>query len=203
MSDEENHDNKIRKDIIRGFSNVIKTGECCAIVGESGKGKTTLVKIMLKMIDTFGGVVRIGGVNISDISSNQLYKYVSFVPQNIYLFNDTIKNNIIMNNDVSQDRFNEIIKKTRLEKLLSEINTEIGDAGEKISGGEKQRIGIARALMKQPRIIVFDEPASALDPITRDVINELIFSLTDYTRIVITHDCRDEYLKRFDKVITL
>lgn len=82
-------------------------------------------------------------------------------------------------------------------------NMPLGDFGDNISGGERQRIAVARALIRHPQVLIFDELAAALDPVTRDSLNELIFSLRGYTRIVITHDRREEYLSRFDGTVNL
>lgn len=119
------------------------------------------------------------------------------------MFNETIENNITMCGDYAKKEVQEIIKKVKLEHLVDGNRGKVGDSGTEISGGEKQRILLARALLRKPGVLLLDEPTTALDPGTRDSINNLIFSLKDYTRIVITHDRRPEYLERFDEVINI
>ena len=108
-----------------------------------------------------------------------------------------------MSGAYSEKEIYDVIKKVNLEKLIEENRGKLGDLGQEISGGEKQRIILARALIRKPQVLLFDEPTTALDPGTRDSINEMIFSLTEYTRIVITHDRRPEYLVQFDEVIEI
>ena len=189
--------------IISDFNFNFVEGKTYAIVGKSGCGKTTLLKCLLKLHENYSGVISIGDKDIRNIAADDIYKYIGYVPQNAYIFNDTLKQNIKMYGEYSDQDVKYIIDKTKLSELDQKCHGSLGDAASLISGGEKQRIALARALIRNPRVLVFDEPTTALDPTTRDSINELIFSLQGYTRIVITHDIRPEYLDRFDDVISM
>lgn len=191
------------KPVIKKFSHRFKEGKTYAVIGDSGTGKTTLFKCLLKLHMDFSGKIRIGNREIENLSEEEIYDFVGYVPQNAYLFNETIENNITMSGAYSEKEIYDVIKKVNLEKLIEENRGKLGDLGQEISGGEKQRIILARALIRKPQVLLFDEPTTALDPGTRDSINEMIFSLTEYTRIVITHDRRPEYLVQFDEVIEI
>lgn len=191
------------KPVIRDFSCHFDAGKTYAIIGDSGRGKTTIFKCLLKLHSNFSGDIHIGGQNIGALSADDIYGLIGYVPQNAYLFNETIEKNITMYGDYSQQEIADVIEKVNLSYLAQEDRGTLGDSGAEISGGEKQRILLARALIRKPKVLLLDEPTTALDPDTRDSINELIFSLEGYTRIVITHDRRPEYLERFDEVISL
>lgn len=189
--------------VIRDFSCHFDEGKTYAVIGDSGRGKTTIFKCLLKLHSKFSGDIHIGGQDVRALSAEDIYGLIGYVPQNAYLFNDTIENNITMYGDYSQQEVAEVMGKVNLSDLAEGNRGTLGDSGAEISGGEKQRIILARALIRKPRVLLFDEPTTALDPDTRDSINELFFSLDGYTRIIITHDRRPEYLERFDEVISL
>ena len=173
-----------KKAVVDDFSEKIGSSVCLAIVGESGRGKSTLIKPLLKEIGTYSGSVRIGNCDVEDIPDDRLYKSVAYVPQNIFVFNDTLKHNITMHAEISDYEFDRVVGLVKLDDLIRATMEAIGDGGAKISGGEKQRIGIARALLRKPKILILDEPTASLDPESRDIINSVIFGLKDVTRIV-------------------
>lgn len=191
------------KNVVENFTCAFKNEGISAVIGNSGCGKTTIFKCLLNIYGDYTGIIKLGNINIRDISPNEIYRYVGYVPQNVYIFNDTIRNNITLGGRYTSQEYNEVIEKVGLKELVNSQYGDIGDNGESISGGEKQRIGLARVLLRKPKIIIFDEPTSALDPTTRNVINEMIFNLKGVTRIVITHDRREEYLEKFDEVICI
>lgn len=182
-------------------------GNIYAIVGESGTGKTTLLRLLLKYYDDYSGEIRINDNDIRQISETELYRRVKVVEQTPYIFNASLRDNITMfqpDSETDNALYNQILKKLDLEKVAGQTGDHpLGDFGDRLSGGEKQRIGIARALIHKPSVLLFDEPAASLDPDTRDKINEIIFSLEGITRIVITHDHRPEYLCRFSDSVML
>ena len=184
-----------------------ESGKIYAIVGESGTGKTTLLRLLLKYYDDYSGEIRINDNDIRQISETELYRRVKVVEQTPYIFNASLRDNITMfqpDSETDNALYNQILKKLDLEKVAGQTGDHpLGDFGDRLSGGEKQRIGIARALIHKPSVLLFDEPAASLDPDTRDKINEIIFSLEGITRIVITHDHRPEYLCRFSDSVIL
>ncbi len=182
-------------------------GGCYAIVGESGSGKSTLTKLLLKYYDDYRGQITLAGQDIRNLSEEEIYRVVGLVSQTPFLFNASLYENITMfTNDPPRDSL-------EYEKLLADLNltalaqrvgdAPLGDFGDNISGGERQRINIARALRSHPAILIFDEPTTGLDPENVALIDQFIFDRADVTRIVITHNWAEEYLSRFDSVLRI
>jgi len=168
-------------------------GKTTAVVGESGAGKSTLVKLLFRFYDCSAGEVIVGGENIKDVKLKSLRQAIGVVPQDTVLFNDTILENIRYGRPSATDE--EIIEAVKLshldtfiEKLPDGMNTVVGERGLKVSGGEKQRIAIARTLLKRPAILVFDEATSSLDTQTEASILANIDEVSrEYTTLVIAH----------------
>ena len=183
----------------------INKNEIIGIVGLSGAGKSTLVDLMLGLIRPIKGQILLDQFDVqSDIKNYQ--NILAYVPQNVYLIDDTIKNNIIFGKDISkyEDKFlKEIIEKVQLSKFIDNldrgIETEVGERGIKISGGERQRIAIARALYRKPKILFFDEATSSLDNDTEDkLINSIKALKGELTIVMVAH--RLSSLKICDKI---
>lgn len=193
-------DQLIVKDFVQNFNH----GKKYAVVGESGCGKSTITKLLMKYYSAYDGNIMINDQNIRELNTNQLYELISVVHQNTFIFNDTIMNNITMNKKYDPVFIQDVISRVNLNELLeSHKDQPIGDFGKSISGGEKQRIAIARALLKQSKVIIFDEACASLDPNNAKAINDLILELKDITCIVITHDWSEDFLDRFDEVIKM
>ena len=164
-----------------------------AIVGHSGCGKTTLAKLIMRYADIQKGTIKIGGVNIKNMTANDLMKNISVVFQDVYLFDDTIMNNIRMANPKATDKEVEDAANSAychefITRLPNGYNTKIGDIGGNLSGGEKQRISIARAILKNAPIVILDEPTAALDTQSEVAVQKAIDKLVeDKTVIVIAH----------------
>ena len=182
-----------KKQILNNISFYIPEGSTTAIVGPSGSGKTTICNLIARFYDVNSGVITVGDKNIKDITCDSLLKNISMVFQKVYLFNDTIKNNILFGNPNASD--NEVIDATIkahchefISKLPNGYDTIIGDGGATLSGGEKQRISIARAILKDSPIIILDEATASVDPENEHLIQNAISSLTKgKTVIVIAH----------------
>lgn len=175
------------------ISFVIKNNSLTAIVGASGSGKTTITKLIMRYADPSNGEVSIGGVNIKNMTAEALMSNISVVFQDVYLFDDTILNNIRMGKpDASDD---EVIKSAEsaychefILRLPKGYETKVGEIGGSLSGGEKQRISIARAILKNSKIVILDEPTSALDTQSEVAVQQALDSLIkDKTVIVIAH----------------
>ncbi|MBO5035436.1 MAG: ABC transporter ATP-binding protein [Oscillospiraceae bacterium] len=190
-----------------GLSCSFAPGGCYAILGESGSGKSTLTKLLLKYYDDYGGKITLAGQDIRNLSEEEIYRVVGLVSQSPFLFNSSLYENITMfTSDPPRDS-------AEYEKLLADLNltalaqrvgdAPLGDFGDNISGGERQRINIARALRSHPAILIFDEPTTGLDPENVALIDQFIFERKDVTRIVITHNWAEEYLSRFDAVLRI
>lgn len=182
-----------KKQILNNISFYIPEGSTTAIVGPSGSGKTTICNLIARFYDVNSGVITVGDKNIKDITCDSLLKNISMVFQKVYLFNDTIKNNILFGNPNASD--NEVINaaiKAHCHEFISKLpngyDTIIGDGGATLSGGEKQRISIARAILKGSPIIILDEATASVDPENEHLIQNAISSLTKgKTVIVIAH----------------
>lgn len=189
-------DNKI---IINNFNAILEKGKCYAIIGKSGAGKTTLIKTLLQYYNDYSGEIKIGGIDIRSIKRDSLYSNIIYIPQNPFMFMGTVEENISLYRDNIDVK--EVTAKVSLDANM--LNQHIGDSGNQISGGEKQRISLARALLEKPYIMIFDEPTSAQDPITSQIIDNIIQSIDNITKIVITHNWNEDYLAKFDGVIEL
>ncbi len=182
-----------RKKIINDVSFKIPYGATTAIVGPSGGGKTTLTKLIARFFDVDKGSITLGGVNIKDYNYDTLMSSFSFVFQDVFLFNDTIANNIRFGNkEASMDEVIEVAKKARCHEFIMKLpngyDTVLGDDGVSLSGGERQRLSIARAIMKDAPIIILDEATANVDPENECELVSAVNELThNKTIIMIAH----------------
>lgn len=182
-----------------------ETGKSYVIVGESGSGKSTLFRLLLKGYSNYQGNIFFDNNNLKDIRNNSLYNVLSIVQQDVFIFNSSVRNNITLFNDYENDKVNQSIKLSGLEKFIEKkgLNFDVGENGVNLSGGERQRISIARCLLKDTKVLLVDEATSALDAETSYLIMNSILKLDDITRIFITHDLDKEMMKKFDEIIVL
>lgn len=193
--------------ILKNVSAEIKENTMTAIVGPSGSGKTTFCNLIARFWDVNSGEILIGGKNIKDYKIENLMNSISMVFQDVYLFEDTIENNIKFGKqNASHEEVVQAAKKARchefIESLPEGYNTLIGEGGASLSGGEKQRISIARAMLKDAGIIIFDEATANIDPENEDKLKEAIESLTkNKTVIMIAH--RLKTIRNADQILVL
>ena len=193
--------------ILKNVSTEIKENTMTAIVGPSGSGKTTFCNLIARFWDVNSGEILIGGKNIKDYKIENLMNSISMVFQDVYLFEDTIENNIKFGKqNASHEEVVQAAKKARchefIEALPEGYNTLIGEGGASLSGGEKQRISIARAMLKDAGIIIFDEATANIDPENEDKLKEAIESLTkNKTVIMIAH--RLKTIRNADQILVL
>lgn len=196
-----------KKKILDNVSFTIPEKKMTAIVGPSGSGKTTLCSMIPRFWDVDAGSVSIGGVNVKDYTLNSLMKNVSMVFQNVYLFADTIENNIKFGKaDATHEGVVEAAKRACCHEFIMALpdgyNTKIGEGGASLSGGEKQGISIARALIKDAGIVIFDEATANVDPENEDRLQNAIEELTkDKTVIMIAH--RLKTVRNAEKILVL
>ena len=195
------------KNILTNVSCKMHEREITAIVGPSGSGKTTLCNLIARFWDVQSGSITIGGVDIKDISLETLMSKISMVFQNVYLFEDTIENNIKFGKpEASREQVIEVAKKAMchdfIESLPNGYDTLIGEGGASLSGGEKQRLSIARAILKDAPIIIFDEATANIDPENEDKLRLAIEALTENkTIIMIAH--RLKTIRNADRILVL
>lgn len=182
-------------------------GSITAIVGPSGSGKTTLARLIPRFWDVDSGSVSINGINVVDYKLNTLMSSVSQVFQDVYLFNDTIENNIKFGRlDATHEEVVEAAKAAMCQEFIKALpdgyNTVIGEGGASISGGERQRLSIARAILKDAPIIIFDEATANVDPENEDKLTQAIGALTkDKTIIMIAHKLNT--IKQADLIVVI
>ncbi len=193
--------------IIKDISFTVKQGEKVALVGESGSGKSTLVKLLFRFYDSNKGSISLNGKDIKKVTQNSLRNSIGIVPQDTVLFNDTILENVRYGqvNASDEDVLN-AISLAHLDHFISAlpkgVHTTVGERGLKLSGGEKQRVAIARTILKSPPVLVFDEATSSLDSQSEQAILEAIKEVSEgYTSLVIAH--RLSTIVDADKIILL
>jgi ABC-type bacteriocin/lantibiotic exporter with double-glycine peptidase domain len=195
-----------KKEILREVNLEVIKGECIGIVGESGAGKSTLSNLLLGLVSTTSGVLEVDGCRIQSENIQSWQQIIGYVPQEIYLLDDTIERNIAFGiNDayIEFSRVGEVVKKAGIQKYISSLdeglNSKIGERGVRLSGGQRQRIGIARALYQNPQVLILDEATSALDAKTEEgILEELQLMKGNVTMIIIAH--RSSTLQFCDRI---
>ncbi len=192
---------------LKDFSLQVNKGEKIAVVGRTGSGKSTIAQLLLRMYEPQKGLITYDNIPVNKMELNSLRSQISYVPQDVFLFSETVSNNIRFGlNEASQETIVKAAAQasvhTEIEKFRQGYDTMIGERGVTLSGGQKQRISIARALIKEPEIVLFDDCLSAVDARTeKEIIGNLYQYLQDRTAIIITH--RIFSLFEFDKIIVL
>jgi ATP-binding cassette subfamily B protein len=193
--------------IIEGISLEIEPGQTVALVGKIGSGKTWLVNMIPRLVDPTGGIIRLDGHDLREYRLEDLRRNIGYVPQEPVLFSDTVKSNIRFGRDeITDDVLHWAIEVSQLKDEIADfpggIDTRIGTRGMAISGGQKQRLALARALVGKPKIIILDDCTSALDSRTEAALWERLHEvLPDMTAIIITH--RPDTLERADRILVL
>lgn len=193
-------------DVLTNFNLQIKEGEHVALVGESGCGKSTIVKLLLGLYEVRDGGIAVAGKNLSDMTVEQLRQQLSYVPQEPELYHVSVMENIRYGRmDATDEEVMEAARRANADTFIRELPegyaTIIGEQGDNLSGGQRQRIAIARAFLKNAPILIFDEATSALDNETERKINESIEACDNQTLIVIAH--RESALQNLDRIIEL
>lgn len=178
-----------------------------AIVGESGSGKSTLIKLLMRYYNDYEGKISIDNHDLKNIFSSDLYKNMSMIQQNAFMFDDTIKENIRLYSNHTDDDILNACNRSGLTKLINKlpegINSLVGENGNVLSGGEKQRIAIARALINNTQILILDESTSALDNETAYNLEKSLLSLKDLTLLTVTHKLIKSILINYDEIIVM
>ena len=196
------YDDKV---ILNDITHKFERNKAYAIVGTSGSGKTTLINLLLGKYNNYSGNIHYNNTELREISIDSLFEVSSFVEQNVFVFDDSIINNITMYSNVEDELLNEAINKSGLAKLIEEKGPDYhcGENGCNLSGGEKQRISIARALVKKSQLLLLDEATSALDNETSSSITNNLLQIDNTTKIMITHRLDEEMLSKFDEIIVM
>lgn len=180
-------------------------GKSYAIVGGSGSGKSTLLNLLMGSSSNYQGEICIDGVSIKNIESESLYQLMTSVQQNVFVFNDTIRNNVTMFHEFPDKEVILALERSGLSEFIEKRGEDFvcGENGANLSGGERQRISIARALLRKSPILLVDEATAALDAATARAVSFSILNLVGMTRIVVTHRLEEAILRRYDKILVM
>ena len=193
------------ENIFNHLSLKIQKGEKIAIVGMSGSGKSTLLNLLLRFYDVTSGHISIDNQDIQAISAESLYNLMTIVQQDVYIFDDTLKTNITLNQSFTDEEIKQAVQQSGLESYVLEsesgLQTLCGENGSNLSGGQKQRLSIARALIRKTPILLFDEATSSLDNQVTTEIENSILDIQDLTALVVTHKLNENILKRYDRIL--
>ena len=193
------------KEVLHNIDCDFKPGKSYAIVGGSGSGKSTLLNLLLSGNNSYQGNISIDGKELKTISTDSLYDLMTVIQQNVFIFNSTIRDNVTMFRDFSSEKVEAAMRKAHLLPLVTERGEDYrcGENGNQLSGGEKQRISIARSLLKESSVLLADEVTSALDAQTSCEVINGILDLEDVTRIVVTHTLEESLLRRYDEILVV
>lgn len=195
------------ENVLKEFSLNVKKGQTVALVGQSGSGKSTIANLLTRFYDVNEGVIKIDGADIKDLKLESLRGLIGLVTQDSILFNDTIKNNILLGKpDATDDEIIDALKIANAYEFVKDlpngIHTNIGDSGNKLSGGQKQRLSIARAVLKNPPIMILDEATSALDTESEKLVQVALENMMqNRTSIVIAH--RLSTIQKADVIVVM
>lgn len=191
--------------VLKNITYKFQTNGCYAIIGESGSGKTTLLNLLTGFHRQYTGAIRYDNTSIKDISNESLCQLISVIHQDVFIFDATIAENVSMFRPYSEADLLDAAHKAGLSSLIEQKgwNYRCGENGNMLSGGEKQRIGIARSILQGADVLFFDEVTSALDAKTGHQIMDTIQKMSQKTRIVITHDLYPDLMNEFDAILVL
>jgi ATP-binding cassette subfamily B multidrug efflux pump len=196
-----------REEALKNINFRLESGKTLAVLGRTGGGKTTMINLITRMFDPSSGIVRVGGVDVKKLDLSTLRGYIGCVPQEAFLFSDTLENNIKFGNaEATQSEIEEAAKNAAVHDSIMDFSmgyqTRVGERGVSLSGGQKQRMSIARALIKKPKILLLDDSLSAVDTQTEELILNNLENITnDITMIVVCH--RISSAKNADYILVL
>ena len=191
--------------IFNHLSLKIQKGEKIAIVGMSGSGKSTLLNLLLRFYDVTSGHISIDNIDLQAISAGSLYNLMTIVQQDVYIFDDTLRANITLNQSFTDEEIKQAVQQSGLESYVLENESGLqalcGENGSNLSGGQKQRLSIARALIRKTPILLLDEATSSLDNQVTTEIENSILDIQDLTALVVTHKLNENILKKYDRIL--
>ena len=191
--------------IFNHLSLKIQKGEKIAIVGMSGSGKSTLLNLLLRFYDVTSGHISIDNQDIQAISAESLYNLMTIVQQDVYIFDDTLRANITLNQSFTDEEIKKAVQQSGLESYVLEnelgLQALCGENGSNLSGGQKQRVSIARALIRKTPILLLDEATSSLDNQVTTEIESSILDIQNLTALVVTHKMNENILKKYDRIL--
>ncbi|MEI2365007.1 ATP-binding cassette domain-containing protein, partial [Niallia circulans] len=193
------------KMILSDLNLEIKKGKKILITGPSGSGKSTLLKILQKRIQNYQGTIKLDGVNFLDVDAISFYKTISMINQKPFLFDDTLRNNIILGENYSETDIINACSRAGLTEVIFDkgLDYKVGEDGKNLSGGQRQRIEIARAFLRNREILLMDEATSSLDRETAKEIEQIVLLDKELTVVSVSHHFEKENLSVYDEIIVL
>ena len=193
------------KTVLKNINMNFEKGKSYAVVGANGSGKSTLIQLFMRISSEYDGNILIDNNELRNIDLDSLYEVISVVQQNVFLFNSSIKNNITMFKDFNPQKLMLALERSGLSALIEEkgYDYNCGEGGRNLSGGEKQRISIARCLIRETPVLLMDEATAALDSAIAYEIISQILNLKELTRIIVTHKLDEEMLCKYDEIIVM
>lgn len=195
------------KPILQNLSLQFKKGGKYALTGPSGCGKSTLLKLLLGWLPDYGGAIRFDGKDAKDFTPEQLQQQMSYIEQNVFLFNSTIRDNITLGETFTDEQMEKALRDSALTGDLASmpdgLDTIVGEEGGNLSGGQKQRVAIARALIHDRSILLVDEGTSALDQNNADIVEKSLLDNPELTLILVSHHLTPERKEQFTQVYDL
>ncbi|MBE6048540.1 MAG: ABC transporter ATP-binding protein [Clostridium sp.] len=192
-------------EILHSVNITFEKGKSYAIVGGSGSGKSTLLKLLLGYYGGYSGNLLFDGNEMKDVDLESLYDMISIIQQDVFLFDSSIKDNITMFKEFNEHKLKDAIIKSGLSDLVGEKGEEYscGEGGKNLSGGEKQRVSIARCLIRETPVLLMDEATASLDNSTALMVENAILNIDDITRIIVTHRFNENIMKKYDEIIVM
>lgn len=190
---------------LQDISLKLEKGKKYALIGRSGSGKSTMLKLLQGYYEAYTGDICINGRSISDLNKECIFKYISVIQQDVFIFDDSLKNNVTLYNSYSDEDVIKAITDAGLSEKVSEngLDYHLSEAGGNLSGGEKQRIALARALIRKTPVLILDEATAGLDNIIEEEIYSTVLKEKETTSIVVTHKLNDSILRQMDKIIVM
>ena len=196
-----------QKEVLNEINCTIEKGKKYVVVGKSGCGKSTLIKLLAGYYSDYAGTIKYDNRELKLLDRNDIAQLSSIIHQNIYMFDETIQDNICLHEDYSQEKIDNVVMESGLSEFISELPEgllyQVGENGANLSGGQKQRIAVARALIRNKPILILDEGTSAVDMQTAYDIENRLLKINDLTIITITHHLRKELLEKYDEIICM
>lgn len=193
------------RQVLRDVSLRFEAGRSYAVVGASGSGKSTLLGLITGNYTGYEGSVKMDGKELRQVNPDSIFEVVSVIQQNVFIFDDTLLRNICMFKEFPKEQVESAVRRAGLAQLLEERGGDClcGEGGSNLSGGEKQRISIARSLLKKSQVLLADEATSSLDAETADTVTGALLDIEGVTRLVVTHKLDERALRRFDEIVVM
>jgi ATP-binding cassette subfamily B protein len=192
--------------IIKDFSVVLEKGKKYALLGESGSGKTTFAKVLAGLLDNYSGNVFFDKIELKEIQRHSLFNQITYVDQNVYVFAESIRFNISLGENFSDEEIWEALRKSQLDEFVNSLDGKLeyklSENGKNLSGGQRQRLALARAFIRNVSFVIIDEGTSALDMKNAMEIENTLMAEPDTGMIIISHSLSEETKKKLDNVIS-